>query len=71
MVGPSFKGLFGSEQELIGGAKVVVDENYIRESVMDPMKKIVKGFSPSMPTYRGLLSDEEVNQLIAYMKTLK
>jgi cytochrome c oxidase subunit 2 len=71
MVGPTFKGLYGSEQELIGGAKVTVDENYIRESVMDPMKKVVKGFSPSMPTYRGLLSDEEVNQLIAYMKTLK
>jgi cytochrome c oxidase subunit 2 len=71
MVGPSFKGLFGTEQELIGGTKVVVDENYIRESVMDPMKKVVKGFTPSMPTFRGLLSDEEVNQLIAYIKSLK
>ncbi len=70
-VGPTFKGLFGSEQELVAGTKVKADENYIRESVMDPMKKIVRGFSPSMPTYRGLLSDEEVNQLIEYIKTLK
>lgn len=71
VIGPSFKGLFGSEVELIGGEKVSVDENYVRESIMDPMKKIVKGYSPSMPTFRGMLSDEEVNQLIAYMKTLK
>lgn len=71
IVGPSFKGLFGTEQELIGGTKVVADENYIRESIMDPMKKIVKGYVPQMPTYRGLLSDEEVNQLIAYIKSLK
>lgn len=70
-VGPTFKGLFGSEQELMAGTKVVADENYIRESIMDPMKKVVKGFAPSMPTYRGQLSDEEMNQLIAFMKTLK
>jgi cytochrome c oxidase subunit 2 len=71
LVGPTFKGLFGSEQELIGGNKVLADENYIRESIMDPMKKIVKGYVPQMPTYRGLLSDEEINQLIAYIKSLK
>lgn len=71
LVGPTFKGLYGTEQELIAGTKVLADENYIRESLMDPMKKVVKGFSPSMPTYRGILSDEEVNQLIAYLKTLK
>ena len=71
LVGPTFKGLFGSEQELIAGTKVIADENYIRESLMDPMKKVVKGYSPNMPTYRGVLSDEEVNQLIAFLKTLK
>ncbi len=70
-VGPTFKGLFGSEQELMTGTKITADENYIRESIMDPMKKVVKGYAPSMPTYRGILSDEEVNQLIAYMKSLK
>jgi cytochrome c oxidase subunit 2 len=65
------KGLFGSEVELMGGTKVKVDENYIRESIMDPMKKIVKGFAPQMPTFRGMLTDEDVNDLIAYFKTLK
>lgn len=71
LVGPSFKAMYGSQRELIAGTVVTADENYIRESIMDPMKKVVKGFSPSMPTYRGILSDEEVNQLIAYFKSLK
>lgn len=71
LVGPTFRGLMGSEVELISGTKVLADENYVRESIMDPMKKIVKGYAPQMPTYRGQLSDEEVNQLIAYLKTLK
>lgn len=71
LVGPSFKGLWGSDQPLMDGSVVKVDENYVRESLMDPMKKVVKGFPPSMPTFRGQLNDEEVNQLIAYLKTLK
>jgi len=71
MIGPSVKGLFGSVVELEGGVKVKADENYVRESIMDPMKKIVKGFAPQMPTFRGMLSDEDVNDLIAYFKTLK
>lgn len=71
LIGPSFKGIWGKQEELMDGTRVTVDENYVRESLMDPMKKIVKGFSPSMPTFRGMLSDEEVNALIAYLKTLK
>lgn len=71
LVGPSFKALWGSQQEMMDGQKVMVDENYVRESVMDPMKKIVKGYPPSMPVFRGQLNDEEVNQIIAYLKTLK
>lgn len=71
LVGPSFKGLFGRPSELASGAQVQVDENYIRESLMDPMKKLVKGYPPQMPTFRGMISDEEVNQLIAYIKSLK
>ena len=70
-IGPTVKGLFGAEVELQGGTLVKADENYIRESIMDPMKKIVKGYAPHMPTFRGMLSDEDVNHLIAYFKTLK
>lgn len=70
-IGPTVRGMFGSEVELQGGTMVKADENYIRESIMDPMKKIVKGYAPHMPTFRGMLSDEDVNHLIAYFKTLK
>jgi len=69
--GPTVKGLYGSTVALEGGVQLVADENYIRESIMDPMKKIVRGYAPQMPTYRGMLSDEDVNDLIAYLKTLK
>ncbi len=70
-IGPTVRGMFGAERELANGTMVKADENYIRESIMDPMKKIVKGYAPHMPTFRGMLSDEDVNDLIAYLKTLK
>ena len=71
LVGPSFKGIFGQTIELADGKKAVVDENYIRESIMEPQAKLVKGFQPIMPTFKGQLKDEEVNALIAYIKSLK
>lgn len=70
-VGPSYKGMFGRTEELTDGSKVTVDENYIRESVYEPQKKVVKGFAPSMPTFKGLVSEEELNALVAYFKSLK
>ncbi len=71
LVGPSMKGVFGSERELADGSKVVADEAYIRESISEPMKKVVKGFPPAMPTFKGMLSEEEIGQIIAYIKSLK
>ncbi len=70
LVGPSVKGIFGHEVELSDGKKVVADENYVRESIMDPNVKVVKGFQPLMPTFKGTLSDDEVNALVAYVKSL-
>lgn len=70
-VGPSQKGIFGTEEELQDRTKVKVDENYIRESLMEPNKKVVKGFQPVMPTFQGQLKEEEINALIAYIKSLK
>lgn len=70
-VGPSQKGVFGGEEELADGTKMIVDENYIRESLMEPNKKVVKGFQPIMPTFQGQLSEEEINALIAFIKSLK
>ncbi|HRK01025.1 MAG TPA: cytochrome c oxidase subunit II [Oligoflexia bacterium] len=71
MVGPSYKGIFGKKEEMADGTMVTVDENYIRKSLMDPNAQIVKGYTPSMPPFAGLLKDEEVNDLIAYIKSLK
>lgn len=70
-VGPSLKGVFGHKVELVDGKTVDADENYIRESIELPAAKVVKGFPPSMPTFKGLLSEEEMNAVIAYIKSLK
>lgn len=70
-VGPTFKGAFGHEVILSDGSSVTVDENYIRESILDPRAKVVMGFQPVMPTYQGKLKAREVDALIAYMKSLK
>ncbi len=69
--GPTFKGAFGHEVELADGSKAMVDENYLRESIEVAGVKVVKGFAPSMPPYKGTLSDDEIGSLIAYIKSLK
>jgi cytochrome c oxidase subunit II len=70
-VGPTFKGTFGTSQPLASGENVTVDENYILESILEPMAKIRAGFKPVMPTYKGQLKDEEITAIIAYLKTLE
>ena len=68
--GPQLVGLFGKRVQLQGGATLVVDENYLRESILDPQAKIVAGFQPIMPTFKGLVTEEQLMQLIAYIKSL-
>ena len=63
--------MFGSTVTLADGRKVLADENYIRESIMAPTAKVVQGYQPIMPTFQGLISEENLIQLIAYIKTLK
>jgi cytochrome c oxidase subunit II len=70
-VGPTFQGSFGTSQPMVSGENVTVDENYIRESIMEPMAKIRAGYKPVMPTYKGQLKDEEIAAIIAYIKSLK
>jgi cytochrome c oxidase subunit 2 len=71
VVGPSFKGLVGHDVELEGGSTVTADENYIRQSILEPQSQVVKGFQPVMPSFKGILTDDDISSLIAYMKTLK
>jgi cytochrome c oxidase subunit 2 len=68
--GPSLIGVYGSRVSIEGGQTVVADENYIRESILDPFAKIVLGYPRLMPTFRGRLSQEQLNQIIEYIKSL-
>jgi cytochrome c oxidase subunit 2 len=70
-VGPTLKGLFGRTVTLSDGKTVVANEDYIRESIVNPGAKVVKGFPPIMPTFQGVLKDDEINAVIAYLKTVK
>ena len=63
--------LFGKTVELASGERVVVDEAYIRESILNPSAKITAGFQPIMPTFQGLVSEEGLLELIEYVKSLK
>ena len=68
--GPNLQGLFGKPVQLADGRSVVADESYLRESILTPNAKIVAGFQPIMPTFQGLVSEEELLQLVAYVKSL-
>lgn len=68
--GPTFLGLFGSQEALTSGESVLVEENYIRESILNPQARVTAGYDPVMPTYQGRLKDEEITAIIEYMKTL-
>lgn len=68
--GPSFQDIFGHEARMQSGETITVDENYLRESILNPKAKVVAGYQPVMPTYQGLLSSREVDALVAYIKSL-
>jgi cytochrome c oxidase subunit 2 len=68
--GPTLHGLFGKKVELETGETVVADENYLRESILNPQAKLVSGHQPIMPTYQGLITEEGLLQIIAYIKSL-
>ncbi len=71
MVGPTWLGLYGHEVELEDGTTVIADEAYLFESIADPNAKIVKGFpAGAMPPYGAILSDEDINNLVAYIRSL-
>lgn len=71
-VGPGFKGVFGKSGKLDSGESYVVDENYIRESILNPSAKVVAGFPKGvMPTFAGQLNEQELMGLIEYLKTVK
>jgi cytochrome c oxidase subunit 2 len=72
-IGPTFKGAFGKKETVILNGKeleIVVDEAFIRETLLEPEKKRVNGFPPIMPSQKGLLTDKEIDVIINHLKTL-
>ncbi|MBT5927670.1 MAG: cytochrome c [Verrucomicrobia bacterium] len=73
-VGPTFADLIGKTRSFVKGKNQVADASYIRESILNPAKKVIKAYAESdigMPTYEGVLTDNQISSLIEYIKTLK
>jgi cytochrome c oxidase subunit 2 len=68
--GPSLQNIFGQPVDLQDGSSVIVDEAYLRESILNSQAKIVRGFQPLMPTFQGLISEEGLVSLIEHVKSL-
>lgn len=68
---PTLAGFYGSTVELQDGSTVPADDNYVRESILDSTAKVVKGYPPIMPSYRGQISEVQLMQLVEYIKSLK
>jgi cytochrome c oxidase subunit 2 len=66
---PDLEGLFGRPVGLADGRTATADENYLRESILNPDAKIVAGYQPIMPSFAGQISEEELIQLIAFLKS--
>lgn len=68
--GPSLEGVYGKPEKLANGQTRVVDESLIREALLQPNSVVLPGFAPVMPTFKGQLTEEQVLNLIAYVKSL-
>src|SRR5215469_9612037 len=68
--GPNLTGIFGKPVALEDGRTVTADENYVRESILSPAAKIVSGFKPIMPSFQGQVTEDQLNSLVAYVKSL-
>lgn len=69
--GPTLRGLAGGRVRLQDDREVVADDSYLRESIVDPGAKVVSGYQPIMPAYRGRVSEEDLIRLVAYIRSLK
>jgi cytochrome c oxidase subunit 2 len=67
---PQLEGLYGNQVRLADGRTLVADDNYLRESILNPTAKVVAGWQPIMPTYQGQVTEEQLAQLVAYVRSL-
>jgi cytochrome c oxidase subunit II len=68
--GPNLQGIYNKPVLLEDGRTVNADDDYLRESILNPTAKIVSGFKPIMPPFQGMVSDDQLNALVAYIKSL-
>jgi cytochrome c oxidase subunit 2 len=66
---PKLLGVWGSNVELKGGRTVVADAAYLRESIVNPQSKMVNGYEPIMPTFQGLATEDQIQQIIEYIRS--
>jgi cytochrome c oxidase subunit 2 len=70
-LGPPLDGIFGQPRELATGEVMIADEDYLREAILNPAAKLLRGFKPLMTPYQGRVTDDQVIQLIEYIKSLR
>ena len=70
-LGPTIKSQYGKEIRHVDGTVMIINDDYIRESLINPLKHIAEGYTPIMPSYKLILSDEDIENIIAYIKALK
>ena len=70
LVGPSFSETFGKKRAFVKADALTADENYLRQSILYPKEKVVAGYQPVMPSYKGQLSDDDLYSIVEYLKTL-
>jgi len=68
--GPTLTGIYGSDQKLTNGQTVTADDEYIRNSILNPTSQIVEGYQPIVPTFKGQITEEQLISLVAYIKSL-
>lgn len=68
--GPDLAGVFGSEQTMADGEVVVADANYVRESILTPHRKLTEGYAGIMPSYQGIMNEQQLLEIVAYIKSL-
>lgn len=70
-IAPTLVGIYGTERKLASGETVVADEAYLRESIVQARAQVTQGYAPSMPGYEGVFTEDELTQLVAYIKSIK
>lgn len=68
--GAKLEGIYGKDVKLVGGQTVVADDDYLRNSILNPGAQIVEGYQPIMPTFKGQVTEEQILALVAYIKSL-